>query len=156
MLLAGNGIGSLADKSKAATGEKMQRAYEVMFIVRPDVLEEDMDKLIATLQGHATTAGAVLQNTEKMGRRRLAYDVKKFQDGQYVLFTLQADGKAIHELERRMRVAEQVIKYITVRTDEEQQRLDKVRKLRASRTKRPPAEAQSSASAENEGSAVTA
>ena len=132
----------------------MQRAYEVMFIVRPDVLEEDMDKLITTLQGHATTAGAVVQNTEKMGRRRLAYDVKKFQDGQYVLFTLQADGKAIHELERRMRVAEQVIKYITVRTDEEQQRLDKVRKLRASRTKRPPAEAQSSS--ENEGSAVTA
>jgi small subunit ribosomal protein S6 len=88
-----------------------------------------------------------------MGRRRLAYDVKKFQDGQYVLFTLQADGKAIHELERRMRVAEQVIKYITVRTDEEQQRLDKVRKLRAARTKRPPAEAPS---AENEGSAVTA
>ena len=131
----------------------MQRAYEVMFIVRPDVMEEDMDKLIATLQGHATTAGATVQNTEKMGRRRLAYDVKKFQDGQYVLFTLQADGKAIHELERRMRVAEQVIKYITVRTDEEQQRLDKVRKLRASRTKRPPAEAPS---AENEGSAVTA
>ena len=119
----------------------MQRAYEVMFIVRPDVMEEDMDKLISTLQGHATTAGATVQNTEKMGRRRLAYDVKKFQDGQYVLFTLQADGKAIHELERRMRVAEQVIKYITVRTDEEQQRLDKVRKLRASRTKRPPAEA---------------
>jgi small subunit ribosomal protein S6 len=131
----------------------MQRAYEVMFIVRPDVLEEDMDKLIATLQGHATTAGAVLQNTEKMGRRRLAYDVKKFQDGQYVLFTLQADGKAIHELERRMRVAEQVIKYITVRTDEEQQRLDKVRKLRAARTKRPPAE---QAAQENEGSAVNA
>jgi len=121
----------------------MQRAYEVMFIVRPDVMEEDMDKLISTLQGHATTAGATVQNTEKMGRRRLAYDVKKFQDGQYVLFTLQADGKAIHELERRMRVAEQVIKYITVRTDEEQQRLDKVRKLRASRTKRPPAEAPS-------------
>ena len=131
----------------------MQRAYEVMFIVRPDVMEEDMDKLISTLQGHATTAGATVQNTEKMGRRRLAYDVKKFQDGQYVLFTLQAEGKAIHELERRMRVAEQVIKYITVRTDEEQQRLDKVRKLRASRTKRPPAEAPS---AENEGSAVTA
>ena len=131
----------------------MQRAYEVMFIVRPDVLEEDMDKLISTLQGHATTAGATVQNTEKMGRRRLAYDVKKFQDGQYVLFTLQADGKAIHELERRMRVAEQVIKYITVRTDEEQQRLDKVRKLRAARTKRPPAEP---AAAESEGSTVTA
>jgi small subunit ribosomal protein S6 len=89
-----------------------------------------------------------------MGKRRLAYDVKKFQDGQYVLFTLNAEGKAIHELERRLRVAEQVIKFITVRTDEEQQRLEKVRKLRASRTKRAPVE--SAAPAESEGSAVTA
>jgi small subunit ribosomal protein S6 len=104
----------------------MQRSYEVMFIVRPDLLEEDMDKLITTLQGHATTAGATIQNTEKMGKRRLAYDVKKFSDGQYVLFVLQADGKAIHELERRLRVSEPVIKFITVRTDEEKQRLDKV------------------------------
>ncbi len=99
-----------------------QRSYEVMFIVRPDLTEEDTDKLIATLQGHAVTAGATVLNTEKMGRRRLAYDVKKFSDGQYVLLTLNADGKSIHELERRMRVAEPVIKFITVRTDEEKQR----------------------------------
>jgi small subunit ribosomal protein S6 len=108
-----------------------------------------MDKLIATLQGHATTAGATLVNTEKMGKRRLAYDVKKFSDGQYVLFVLQADGKAIHELERRMRVAEPVIKYITVRTDEEKQRLDKVRKLREAKVKRPPAGSQQAAEAES-------
>ena len=117
----------------------MQRSYEVMFIVRPDLTEEDVDKLISTLQNHATTAGATLENVEKMGKRRLAYDVKKFSDGQYVLFVLQADGKAIHELERRLRVSEPVIKFITVRTDEEQQRLDKVRKIRESRVKRPPA-----------------
>lgn len=117
------------------------RTYEVMFIVRPDVLEEDVDKLIATMQGHATTAGATVQNTEKMGKRRLAYDINKFRDGQYILFTVEADGKSIHELERRLRVTEQVLKFITVRTDEEHQRLEKVRKLRAAHTKRPPAEA---------------
>jgi small subunit ribosomal protein S6 len=125
-----------------------------MFIVRPDLLEEDMDKLIATMQNHATTAGATVQNAEKMGKRRLAYDVKKFQDGQYVLFTLAADGTAIHELERRLRVAEPVLKFITVRTDEEQQRLEKVKKLRAARVKRPPAEA--AASAESEGAPANA
>ena len=130
-----------------------QRAYEVMFIVRPDVTEEDLDKLVSTLQNHATSAGAAVKNAEKMGKRRLAYDVKKFQEGQYVLFTLNADGKAIHELERRLRVTEQVIKFITVRTDEEQQRLEKVRKLRAQRTKRPPVEA---APAESESPAVNA
>jgi small subunit ribosomal protein S6 len=130
-----------------------QRVYEVMFIVRPDVTEEDLDKLVSTLQNHATSAGAVVKNAEKMGKRRLAYDVKKFQEGQYVLFTLNADGKAIHELERRLRVTEQVIKFITVRTDEEQQRLEKVRKLRAQRTKRAPVEA---APAESESPAVNA
>jgi len=119
----------------------MQRAYEVMFIVRPDLTEEDLDKLLATLQSHAAGAGATVKNAEKLGRRRLAYDVKKFQEGQYVLFTLASDGKAIHELERRLRVAEPVIKFITVRTDEEQQRLEKVRKLRAAHSRRPPAEA---------------
>ena len=119
----------------------MQRSYEVMFIVRPDLQEEDLDKLIATLQGHASSAGATVQNTEKMGKRRLAYDVKRFSDGQYVLFVLEADGKAIHELERRMRVSEPVIKFITVRTDEEKQRLDKVKKLRESKIRRAPAAA---------------
>ena len=132
----------------------MQRSYELMFIVRPDLLEEDLEKLISTLQNHATTAGAVVQNTEKMGKRRLAYDVKKFQDGQYVLFTLTADGKSIHELERRLRVTEPVLKFITVRTDEEHQRLEKIKKLRASRVKRPPAEA--AAAAESEGAPATA
>jgi small subunit ribosomal protein S6 len=124
-----------------------------MFIVRPDLTEEDVDKLISTLQTHASNAGATVLNAEKMGKRRLAYDVKKFQDGMYVLFTLHADGKAIHELERRLRVTEPVIKFISVRTDEEQQRLEKIRKIRAARTKRPPAEA---APTESEGSAVTA
>src|SRR5438270_6291274 len=82
-------------------GEKMQRSYEVMFIMRPDLTEEDSDKLISTLQTHATNAGAQIQNVEKMGKRRLAYDVRKFGEGTYVLLTLLADGKAIHELERR-------------------------------------------------------
>jgi small subunit ribosomal protein S6 len=120
-----------------------------MFIVRPDLQEEDLDKLIATLQGHATGAGATVQNTEKMGKRRLAYDVKKFSDGQYVLFVLKADGKAIHELERRMRVSEPVIKFITVRTDEEKQRLDKIKKLRDSKVRRAPASAASASEAES-------
>src|SRR5215472_75688 len=127
-----------------------QRAYEVMFIVRPDVIEEDLDKLVSTLQNHATSAGATVKNAEKMGKRRLAYDVKKFQEGQYILFTLSSDGKAVHELERRLRVTEQVIKFITVRTDEEQQRLDKVRKIRASRVKRAPAVEASSAESRSE------
>lgn len=127
----------------------MQRAYEVMFIVRPDLVEEEVEKLLTTIHTHATHAGATVHNVEKMGRRRLAYDVKKFSDGLYVLMTLDADGKTIHELERRLRVTEPVLKFITVRTDEERKRLDKVKKLRESHMRRPPAEAAAPAESEN-------
>jgi small subunit ribosomal protein S6 len=119
----------------------MERTYEVMFIVRPDLTDEDVDKLISTIESNATAAGAKLKNTERMGKRRLAYMVRNFVDGLYVLMTVDADGKAIHEVERRLRVSEPVIKFITVRVDEQLKRADKMAKLRASRVKRSATEA---------------
>ena len=120
----------------------MQRTYELMFIVRPDMAEEDLDRLISTLETQATNAGATVKNVERMGKRRLAYLVRGFGDGMYILFTLEGSGEHIHEIERRLRVTEPVIKFITVRVDEEQKRLDKIKALRASKVKaRPAAEA---------------
>lgn len=112
------------------------RTYEVMFIVRPDMVDEDVDKLVSTLEGNVTSAGATLKNTERMGKRRLAYTVQKFNDGNYILFTVEADGKAIHEIERRLRVTEPVIKFLTVRIDEEQKRANKIKAIRETRVKR--------------------
>ena len=114
----------------------MQRIYEVMFIVRPDMVDEDLDKLVSNLETNATNAGAKVKNSERMGKRRLAYMVRNFNDGIYILMTLEADGKAIHEVERRLRVSEPVIKFITVRVDEIQKRAEKIQKLRASKVKR--------------------
>ena len=108
----------------------MQRTYEVMFIVRPDMTEEDQDKLVATMEGYVATAGGAVKNVERMGKRRLAYVVRKFQDGIYVLMVLEGDGGVVKELERRLRVTEPVIKFITVRVDEEQKRMAKVKALR--------------------------
>lgn len=117
------------------------RSYEVMFIVRPDMADEDLDKLVSTMEGNATHAGAKLKkDTEKWGKRRLAYAVRGFADGNYVLMTLESDGKAIHEVERRLRVTEPVIKFITVRVDETQKRVDKLTKLRAAKVKRSATE----------------
>jgi len=113
----------------------MSRSYEVMFIVRPDVAEEDVDKLIAGFATTVTNGGGTVKTTEKMGRRKLAYMVRKFNDGNYVLLTIEAGGAVVAELERRLRVSEPVIKFITVRTDEEDKRLAKVRALRATRRK---------------------
>jgi small subunit ribosomal protein S6 len=113
----------------------MQRVYEVMFIVRPDTLDEDADKLIAGFEATVTNGGGTVRSTEKLGRRKLAYTVRKFNDGNYVLLTVEADGNLVHELERRLRVSEPVIKFITVRMDEEQKRLDKIKAIRATRKK---------------------
>jgi small subunit ribosomal protein S6 len=117
----------------------MQRTYEVMFIVRPDMVEEDLDKLISTLEGQVGAAGGAVKTIERMGKRRLAYVVRKFHEGMYVLFTVESEsGTVVHELERRLRVAEPVIKFLTVRVDEEQKRLDKVRKDREAHRRRAP------------------
>lgn len=113
----------------------MSRTYEVMFIVRPDVVDEDLDKLIAGFTNTVTSGGGVVKTAEKMGRRKLAYLVRKFSDGNYVLLVIEADGTVVLELERRLRVTEQVIKFITVRMDEEEKRLAKVKALRNSRRK---------------------
>ena len=112
------------------------RSYEIMFIVRPDVEEADLDKLVEGFQKNVTDGGGEIKSLEKMGRRRLAYTVKKFNDGFYVLLTIAAEGKLITEIERRLRVSEPVIKFITVRMDEEEKRLAKVKALRDSKVKR--------------------
>jgi small subunit ribosomal protein S6 len=109
-----------------------------MFIVRPDVVEEDSDKLIAGFSATVTGGGGVVKTVEKMGRRKLAYTVRKFNDGYYVLLTIEANGAVVLELERRLRVTEPVIKFITVRIDEEEKRLAKVKALRGVRRKPEP------------------
>jgi small subunit ribosomal protein S6 len=114
----------------------MNRTYEIMFIVRPDVEEADLDKLIEGFSGHVTTGGGEVKSVEKMGRRRLAYTVRKFNDGFYVLLNVAAPGNLIGEIERRLRVSEPVIKFITVRMDEEEKRLAKVKALRDTKVKR--------------------
>jgi small subunit ribosomal protein S6 len=82
----------------------------------------------------------VVKTVDKMGRRKLAYLVRKFNDGNYVLLTIEATGPVVLELERRLRVTEPVIKFITVRIDEEDKRLAKVKALRGVRRKPTPVE----------------
>jgi len=107
-----------------------------MFIVRPDVEEADLDKLIEGFSANVTNGGGEVKSVEKMGRRRLAYTVRKFNDGFYVLLTILAQGSLVAEIERRLRVSEQVIKFITVRIDEEEKRLAKIKAIRDTKVKR--------------------
>ena len=117
----------------------MNRSYEIMYILRPDLEDADVDKSIETFSGYVTTGGGTVKNSltdQKMGRRRLAYTVQKFNDGIYVLLVVDAPASLIAEIERRLRVTEQVIKFITVRTDEEEKRVAKIKAHRAAHVKR--------------------
>ena len=113
----------------------MNRTYELMFIVRPDMADEDLEKLVSLLETTVTSAKGSVKSIDRMGKRRLAYMVRKFREGIYILMTIEGEGTVIHELERRLRVTEQVIKFLTVRVDEEHKRLEKIKALRDSRKK---------------------
>jgi small subunit ribosomal protein S6 len=112
------------------------RHYEIMFIVNPNATEEEIDKINGQIESIITSGGGKIEKIEKMGKRRLAYEVDKQREGYYVLFAIVADGAIIKECERRLRVMDAVIKYITVRTDEEVRRLEKIRSYRQKRAAR--------------------
>jgi small subunit ribosomal protein S6 len=107
------------------------RVYEVLFIIAPNVEEGDVDALITQLSDVATNQGARITKVDRMGRRRLAYQIQKFNEGYYVVFTIEGTGAEIAELERRMRVTDAIIRYITIRIDEDLKRADKFRARRA-------------------------
>jgi len=134
----------------------MNRTYELMFIVRPDMVEEDQDKLISTLETAVTSSGGVVKSVEKMGKRRLAYVVRRFHDGLFILLTFEGSGGLVHELERRLRVTEPVIKLLSVRIDEEQKRLDKIKAIKDSRRKASATPAPVAAEPAGEAPTVTA
>lgn len=112
------------------------RNYEIMFIVNPNAVDEEIDKINAQLENIITTGGGKIEKIEKMGKRRLAYEVDRQREGHYVLFVIEANGDIIKECERRLRVMDAVIKYLTVRTDEEARRMDKIRTYRQKRAAR--------------------
>jgi small subunit ribosomal protein S6 len=115
------------------------RIYEELFIVRPDMPEEELDAFIEQLSGVITADGGTVDKVEKWGVRRLAYLVDKLSEGYYVLIQFSAGSTVAKELERRMRVNDFVMKFITVRVDERMKKIEKRRKAREKRAKRRPA-----------------
>ena len=115
------------------------RIYEELFIVRPDVTDEEIDPFIEQMKTIITSAGGTIDKTEKWGIRKLAYRVAKREEGYYVLLQVTSDPDAVKEMERRMRVSDLVMKSITVRIDERLKKIEKRRKEREKRAKRRPA-----------------
>lgn len=114
------------------------RIYENLFIVKPDATEEEIDQLIELMSGHVTKAGGTIDKVDKWGKRRLAYRVEKNREGNYVLMQFTAGPETVHEFERRLRVQDSVIKFLTVRIDETLKRVEKRKKEREKRALRRP------------------
>jgi small subunit ribosomal protein S6 len=112
------------------------RNYEIMFILKPNATEEEMDKLISQMEAVVTSHKGEIVGVEKIGKKKLAYRILKFEEGFYLLFRLNADGECVKEFERRLRVMDLVIRYITVRVDEALKRVDKIKAARLKKVRK--------------------
>ncbi len=111
----------------------IKRTYEVMYIGTPETSDDDITKLNESIEKMIADEGGSIVKTEAMGRRKLAYPINKKTEGHYTLFEIEGSGQEIAELERRMRVNDTIIRYMTVRVDEERKAADKIRAKREDR-----------------------
>lgn len=116
-----------------------QRQYEVVFIVDPAADDDEVTKLTDSIKQIATDQGGTVTKTENMGRRKLAYEILHKTEGSFVLLEIEGSGREIAELERRMRVNDRIIRYITVRVDEDRQRAEKFKAKRERKAAKTPA-----------------
>jgi small subunit ribosomal protein S6 len=116
------------------------RVYEVIFILRPDVPEEEIEQVVEQVKTAITSGGGTVDKVDQWGKRRLAYRVKRNTEGYYVLvqYSLETNAALAKEVERRLRVSDPVMKFLTVRIDEDLKRMEKLKAKRDKRTARKP------------------
>ena len=96
----------------------MLREYEILYIVRPELDEEQLQAAIATVDKLIESLGGSSQKTDVWGRRRLAYEVRHLREGQYVLTDFQIDPARVPELEGTLKISDTVFRHLVVRKPE--------------------------------------
>jgi small subunit ribosomal protein S6 len=109
-----------------------KRQYEVVFIVDPTV-DDEVAKLTEGFKQIVIDQGGTVTKAETMGKRQLAYEILHKKEGTFVLMEIEGSGREIAELERRMRVNDRILRYLTVRVDEDRRRADKLKGRRAAK-----------------------
>ncbi len=115
------------------------RVYEELFIVKPDATEEEIGQVVEQVQSAIISGGGAVAKIDKWGVRTLAYRVRKQGEGYYVLMQFNSGPETVKEIERRLRVSDLVLKFLTVRIDEKLKRVEKRKKQREARAARRPA-----------------
>ena len=114
------------------------RTYEELFILKPDATEEEVDQVVEQIQQVITSQGGSAEKVDKWGVRKLAYSIQKQKEGFYVLVQFSSVPETVKEIERRLRVSDAVLKFLTVRIDEKLKRIEKRKKRREKRAARKP------------------
>jgi small subunit ribosomal protein S6 len=109
------------------------RTYEVMYIIDPETPADKIGKLNEAVGKLIEKEGGTVVRMDDVGIRNLAYPIQKKYEGHYVLFEIEGSGQEIAELERRMRVNDMIIRFITVRVDEDRKKADKMKEKREKR-----------------------
>lgn len=91
------------------------RKYEVMYIIRPDVEQEVVEATVEKFNAIITNGGGEITKHDVLGKKRLAYEIKKFRDGYYVLTQFTADSAVVNELDRVMKITDEIIRHLVVR-----------------------------------------
>ena len=133
-----------------------KRTYEVVFIIDPGAGDDEVMRLSEAVQKIITGQGGSITKTEVMGKRQLAYEINHKKDGTYVLLEVEGSGAEIAELERRMRVNDQILRYMTIRVDEDRRRADKLKERRARKAERRASLKNKSSAAGSGSSSVSA
>ncbi len=130
-----------------------ERLYDLIFIIRPATPEEEIKKVLTMIEHACAEKGGKIEKTENWGTRKLAYKVMKHREGIYVYQQIRTNhGELVHELERRLGVQDAVIKYQTVRLDEDLKRQKKLAQKREQRAARRPRRSTAAAPAEQSAS----
>jgi small subunit ribosomal protein S6 len=131
------------------------RTYEVVFVAAPIITTEELDAFIALMQNVVESRNGKVLKVDNWGKKSLAYKIKKYRDGYYVVLTLEAGGAVISELERRFRVTDYIIRFLSVRIDEDLKRSEKLKAARQKKAgSRPSAPPQALPGPEAEGAQV--
>jgi small subunit ribosomal protein S6 len=119
----------------------VQRTYELVYIMRPDSTEQQVADLHSQVEAIVSRMGGTIGEKSEAaqafgGRRRMAYEIGKHKEGIYVLDVIHGDGALVHELDRRLKVTEGLLRHMVVRVDESQEKVDRARTKRTDESRR--------------------
>jgi len=114
----------------------MNRKYELVYVVSPDASDDQVTALHTQVEETITRMGGQLEKTENWGRRKLAYEIGRHKEGTYVLEVINGSGELMKELDRRLKVMDQVIRHMVVRVDEEKKVVDRTQTKRRTESER--------------------